>query len=161
MKRMNKGKTGLGFLILAFVLCFGALSVQAREGRQLRKLSEQELDTIISKNDKTYSKKSEKQMRLNKTYKTKIEKIRSDPSYEVSRQTIERINEKMRTVNDAVTMLSNEKSQLERARSDAAGSDTAEKRKEAKIVLIQKQKKVNHLLSRINRDLEDVIRMLD
>ena len=154
MKRMNKGKTGLGFLILAFVLCFGALSVQAREGRQLRKLSEQELD-------KTYSKKSEKQMRLNKTYKTKIEKIRSDPSYEVSRQTIERINEKMRTVNDAVTMLSNEKSQLERARSDAAGSDTAEKRKEAKIVLIQKQKKVNHLLSRINRDLEDVIRMLD
>lgn len=150
--------TGITMLILGLSLSCMLSSAHEKDG--LRDRSEQELNRIISKNDKVYNARSEKQMKLNKAYKEKISRLRQDESYGMSRQKLNQINSKMDHVNENVTRLSGARDRVAASKARISNQDPPEKRKNDKIRVIQKQRKCNRILTSINQDLEEVVDML-
>lgn len=161
MNRIKQIKIFLGMIMVVMGLSLSCMLASAHGQGNLKKMSEQELDQMIDRNEKSYAKKSEKQIRLNKAYKSKIGKLRSDAGYGMSKQTVDQINSMMEDVNDNVTKLSVEKDKLSAAKRTLNSQDSQDKRKNDKIRIIRSQKTINQLLSKINRDLEKVIELLD
>lgn len=161
MNRIKHIKTFLGMIMVVMGLSLSCVLASAHGQGNLKKMSEQELDQIIAKNEKSYTKKSEKQIRLNKAYKSKIGKLRSNSEYSMSKQTVDQINSIMKDINDNVTKLSDEKDKLSAAKRTLNSQDSLEKRRNDKIKIIRSQRRINQLLSKINRDLEEVIELLD